>query len=87
MIPGNILRHSLLPEDLTAEDVLNVTPRYWEFHGDPLLVMDCSVATILTIHFNLCVGTLAMYLAHRPDLKETIDHLLSFEWKYVWFTE
>ncbi|KAG7441051.1 acyl-CoA dehydrogenase NM domain-like protein [Guyanagaster necrorhizus] len=65
---------------LTAEDILNVTPRYWEFHNDPLIVMDVSVATLLTIHFNLCIGTLAMYLDRRPDLKETIDRLLSFEW-------
>ncbi|KAG7440704.1 acyl-CoA dehydrogenase NM domain-like protein [Guyanagaster necrorhizus] len=65
--------------NLTAEDVLNVTPRYWEFHNDPILVMDFSVGTILTIHYNLCIGTLAMYLDHRPDLKDIVDRLLSFE--------
>lgn len=75
------LECSLLHKDLTAEDVLNVSPRYWEFHSDPILVMDVSVATILTIHFNLCVGTLAMYLDSRPDLRQTIDRLLKFEWK------
>ncbi|KAK0230056.1 acyl-CoA dehydrogenase NM domain-like protein [Armillaria fumosa] len=66
--------------NLTAEDVLNVSLRYWEFHSDPILVMDSSVGTILTIHFNLCLGTLAMYLDSRPDLKQTIERLLRFEW-------
>ncbi|KAG7439684.1 uncharacterized protein BT62DRAFT_1013654 [Guyanagaster necrorhizus] len=66
--------------NLTANDILNVTPRYWAFLNDPLMVTDVSVATLLNIHFNLYVGTLAMYLDRRPDLKETIDRLLSFEW-------
>ncbi|KAF9467065.1 acyl-CoA dehydrogenase NM domain-like protein [Collybia nuda] len=65
---------------LTAEDILNITPKYWELHNDPLLVMDGAASTLLTIHYNLCIGTLAMYLNHRPDLRDTVDRLLSFEW-------
>ncbi|KAF9467082.1 acyl-CoA dehydrogenase NM domain-like protein [Collybia nuda] len=66
--------------NLTVDDVLNITPKYWELHNDPLFFMDGAALTLMTIHYNLCIGTLAMYLDHRPDLKEIIDRLLSFEW-------
>ncbi|EIM91538.1 acyl-CoA dehydrogenase NM domain-like protein [Stereum hirsutum FP-91666 SS1] len=65
--------------ELTVDDILHVSPRYWLFHTDPILVMDGSVATLLTIHFNLCIGTLAMFVSARSDLVKTIEELLRFE--------
>ncbi len=74
--------HSLLIlclVDLSAEDVLTLSPKYWKFHTDPALCMDGGAATLLTIHFNLCIGTLAMHYRKRPDLKPILQQLLSFE--------
>ncbi|TFY83070.1 hypothetical protein EWM64_g940 [Hericium alpestre] len=65
--------------NLTAEDIINVSPRYWEFHTDPILSQDISVATLLTIHYNLCSGTIAMFAAGRPELRRVLQQLLSFE--------
>ena len=62
-----------------AEDVRCVSARYWQFHTDPLLAVDGSVGTLLTIHFNLCIGTVAMFVSERPDLAESLDQLLRFE--------
>lgn len=44
-------------------------------------MLDGSVATLLTIHYNLCLGTIAMYLKTRLDLQPIVDKLLSFESK------
>ncbi|KZT22256.1 acyl-CoA dehydrogenase NM domain-like protein [Neolentinus lepideus HHB14362 ss-1] len=64
--------------NLSADDVLNVSSKYWEFHSDPILSMDGAMATLLTIHFNLCTGTLAMFSKGRKDLVPIIEDLLSY---------
>ncbi|EEB91389.1 hypothetical protein MPER_10256, partial [Moniliophthora perniciosa FA553] len=64
---------------LTADDIRNVSPKYWAFHTDPILAMDFAVATLLTIHYNLCAGTLAMYASERPDVAVLLEKLLSFD--------
>ncbi|TFK50231.1 acyl-CoA dehydrogenase NM domain-like protein [Heliocybe sulcata] len=63
---------------LTAEDVLTLSSKYWEFHSDPVLMMDGSVATLLTIHYNLCCGTLAMFASGRPEIRGLLEDLLSY---------
>ncbi|KAJ3568328.1 hypothetical protein NP233_g5786 [Leucocoprinus birnbaumii] len=65
---------------LTAEDVLYVNENYWRFNSDPILALDGSVGTLLTIHYNLCLGTIAKYLKKRPDLQPIVDKLQTFEW-------
>ncbi|KAK0459242.1 uncharacterized protein EV420DRAFT_1269317 [Desarmillaria tabescens] len=65
--------------DLSVEDVLTLSPKYWKFHTDPALVMDGAAGTLLTIHFNLCIGTLAMHSGKRHDLKPILQQLLSFK--------
>lgn len=61
---------------MTEDDVLNVTPKYWEFHTDPINAMDGGAGTLLTIHYNLCVGTIAMFPAGK---QKVLQQLLSFE--------
>lgn len=43
-----------------------------------------AACTLLTIHYNLCAGTLAMF-ANRPYVKEILDRVLKFEYSYVTF--
>ncbi|KAJ7481909.1 acyl-CoA dehydrogenase NM domain-like protein [Mycena latifolia] len=61
---------------LTVDDVLNVSPNYWEFHTDPIHAIDLAAGTLLTIHYNLCVGTIAMFPAGKQRI---LDQLLAFE--------
>ncbi|KAJ7634349.1 acyl-CoA dehydrogenase/oxidase [Roridomyces roridus] len=61
---------------LTADDILTVSPKYWEHLRDPIHVMDGAAATLLTIHLNLCIGTIAMFPEGKEDL---LERLLAFE--------
>ncbi|GJJ05964.1 hypothetical protein Clacol_000151 [Clathrus columnatus] len=63
---------------LTTTDILHVSPRYWEFHTDPILVMDDSVVTLLTIQYNLFIGTIARFAKGRPDIEKTISEALDY---------
>ncbi|PPQ72286.1 hypothetical protein CVT24_004675 [Panaeolus cyanescens] len=65
---------------LTAEDVSNENERHWKFHSDLIFGLDSSVFILLSIHYNLCLGTITKYLPNRPDLQPIVDKLLSFEW-------
>ncbi|KAJ7907009.1 acyl-CoA dehydrogenase NM domain-like protein [Mycena leptocephala] len=71
--------------NLTSDDVLHVSTKYWEFQTDPIHVMDGAAATLLTIHYNLCVGTLAMFPVGNQNI---LERLLSFElWGQYCLTE
>ncbi|KAJ7485061.1 acyl-CoA dehydrogenase NM domain-like protein [Mycena galericulata] len=61
---------------LTVDDILDISPKYWEFVTDPIQMVDCAAATLLTIHYNLCVGTIAIFPAGKQHI---LDKLLSFE--------
>jgi len=50
-----------------------------EFHTDPILFIDGSVGVLLTIQYNLYIGTLAMFASERPDLQAAMDKALRFE--------
>ena len=65
--------------DLTAEDILHVTSKYLEFHTDPILLMDGSVPVLLTIHYNLYAGSLAMFAQGGADVQAALDKALRFE--------
>ena len=41
--------------------------------------MDGSALILLTIHYNLYIGTLAMFAHGRPDVQATLDEALRFE--------
>ncbi|KIJ43416.1 hypothetical protein M422DRAFT_60316 [Sphaerobolus stellatus SS14] len=64
--------------DLSVRDVLELSPKYWEFHTDPILVMDSSVGTLLTIQYNLCLGTLGSYRENRKELQALMTDVLRF---------
>lgn len=40
---------------------------------------DPTAFTIATIHLNLCVGTLANFVSHRPDLSDLVEKLVNFD--------
>ncbi|KAJ7488118.1 acyl-CoA dehydrogenase NM domain-like protein [Mycena latifolia] len=61
---------------LTVDDVLTVSSKYWEFQTDPIQAMDGAAATLLTIQYNLCLGTIAMFPAGKQHI---LKQLLSLE--------
>lgn len=63
---------------MTLEDISMLTEKFWDCHADPILVRDGAATTLLTIHINLVIGTLARYVRGRRDLWPLIDDLLSF---------
>ncbi|KAI0844945.1 putative acyl-CoA oxidase [Daldinia vernicosa] len=69
-----ICRHS----GMTVDDILNLRPRFWEFHRHFVTTKDYSVTTTLAIHWNLCIGTIAKFAHGRKDLQPLLQDLLSF---------
>jgi hypothetical protein len=61
------------------EDVLFLTPKFWDLHTDPIAGFDGAAATLLTIQYNLCAGTLLTYLSGQPDLAPLIQRVMDFE--------
>ncbi|KAJ7573747.1 acyl-CoA dehydrogenase NM domain-like protein [Mycena floridula] len=61
---------------LSADDVLHVSSKYWEFQTDPVTLMDGGTATLLAIHYNLCIGTIAMFSTGKEHI---LEQLLSFK--------
>ncbi|KAJ3992544.1 acyl-CoA dehydrogenase NM domain-like protein [Lentinula boryana] len=65
--------------EFTLDDILHMSDKLWDLHADPVSSIDAATTTILTIHYNLAVGTLAPLLSTRPDLAALTQKLLNFE--------
>ncbi|TCD67265.1 hypothetical protein EIP91_000342 [Steccherinum ochraceum] len=65
--------------DLSPEDVLKCTPKFWAFQEDPVFALDASVTNILACHVNLFLGTLSPHLRRRPHLESVMERGLKGE--------
>ncbi|KAI8628509.1 putative acyl-CoA oxidase [Xylariaceae sp. FL1651] len=54
-------------------------PNFWDVYRDPIMGRDTAVATILSIHWNLCMGTIGTYAHQRPDLAPLLAKLVRFD--------
>ncbi|EKM60026.1 uncharacterized protein PHACADRAFT_115441 [Phanerochaete carnosa HHB-10118-sp] len=63
---------------LEIDDVLTLSPKFWQLHQDPLATLDGGAATLVTIQVNLTAGTIARHAVHRPELVPLVDDLLSY---------
>ncbi|KAK9369881.1 acyl-CoA dehydrogenase/oxidase C-terminal [Lipomyces kononenkoae] len=63
----------------TARDVLELTPKFWQYHQDLINPLDMAAVTLITIQYNLCAGTLARFLSGRADLQELMEQILNFD--------
>ena len=68
---------------LTIDDVLTLSPKFWEIHQDPIAIVDGGAATLVTIQVNLTSGTIARQAVHRPELVPLVDDLLNYRKQYV----
>ncbi|OBZ76989.1 hypothetical protein A0H81_03428 [Grifola frondosa] len=64
---------------LSLDDVLNLTPKFWDLHMDNIVTLDSAAATLLAIQYNLAAGTLAPFAKARPELRPLMDDILKFD--------
>ncbi|KAI3331466.1 putative acyl-CoA oxidase [Xylariaceae sp. AK1471] len=64
---------------ITVEDVVKLRPNFWDVYRDPIMGRDSAVATILSIHWNLCIGTIGTFAHLRPDLAPLLEKLIRFD--------
>ncbi|KAI1741688.1 hypothetical protein F4680DRAFT_57976 [Xylaria scruposa] len=63
---------------MTIEDIRSLKPKFWDFHRHAF-TLDSGAWTILTIHWNLCMGTISSFLPERSDLLPLLQALEQFE--------
>ncbi|KAF7336927.1 hypothetical protein MVEN_02129100 [Mycena venus] len=64
---------------LTVDDILTTSENFWGVHTDPILTLDGSAGTLVTIQVNLFAGTVARYASTRPDLQAVLQDALQFK--------
>ncbi|KAJ6509202.1 hypothetical protein C8R47DRAFT_12821 [Mycena vitilis] len=64
---------------LTLDDIALLTPKFWRFHSDPIVCDDPAATTLLSIQFNLVIGTILDTVGKRADLKDLLQDLLEYK--------
>ncbi|KAI0633863.1 acyl-CoA dehydrogenase NM domain-like protein [Trametes polyzona] len=63
---------------MSMHDLLSLSPKFWQLHSDPIVLLDGAAFTLLVIQYNLCAGTIARYASRRPELLPIVDDLLRY---------
>jgi hypothetical protein len=64
---------------LTAMDLLTLSPKFWQLHTDPIWSVDGAAGTLVTLQYNCCAGTLAMFARTQPELRPILQQVLDFD--------
>ncbi|KIK58697.1 hypothetical protein GYMLUDRAFT_74764 [Collybiopsis luxurians FD-317 M1] len=65
---------------LSAHDIHTTLQKFWDLHQDPITCIGGAATTLLTIQYNLVIGTLTrINPAGHPDIHQLIEDLLSFK--------
>ena len=67
------------PVALSAYDCHFLTDKFWAMHLDNIAALDLAACTLLTIQYNLVIGTLAPHASKRPEMRPLLQHLLNFD--------
>ena len=73
------LTNQNLIAELTASDISTLSQKFWDLHTSPLAYVDGAATTLLTIQYNLCVGTILLFSKGRPELQILVDNLLQYK--------
>ncbi|KAJ7121261.1 acyl-CoA oxidase [Mycena crocata] len=65
--------------DLTVDDVLTCSEKFWTSTLDPINMVDGAATALWTIHVNLACGTLTQYAADSSEKQDLCRKLLAFE--------
>jgi hypothetical protein len=60
-----------------------MTPAFWKLHMDMLTAMDGGAINLVSVQYNLFVGTVAPFAATHPELPPIIQKALRVEISYV----
>lgn len=71
--------------ELKADDVKNMTSKFWQFHSDPILFRDTGAMTNITIQYNPALGTLLDLGSEKPELQHLIKGILNYTISLVFF--
>lgn len=64
---------------LTPADILTLSHKFWQLHSDPIFGVDGAAATLLTLQYNCCAGTLAMFAPEQPAIDDILRLVLAYE--------
>ncbi|KAF8590341.1 acyl-CoA dehydrogenase NM domain-like protein [Ramaria rubella] len=64
---------------LTWRDCVELTPKFWALHMDNIVALDIAAGLLLTIQYNLALGTLGRFAEDRTDLHPLLDKIARFE--------
>jgi hypothetical protein len=64
---------------INASDVLHLTPKFWQYHQDPIVALDMAAFTLMRIQYNLVAGTLAPFAIDGAELRPILDRILNFD--------
>ncbi len=64
---------------MSINDILHLTPKFWDMHRDPVILEASAAYTYVTMQYNLCAGTIVQFLEGRPDLVRVVDDLLKYK--------
>ena len=56
-----------------------MTPKFWQFHLDPINTKDLAAFTLSSIQINLAAGTLAPFTEKRPELQQLLRSIVNFD--------
>ncbi|KAI1392473.1 putative acyl-CoA oxidase [Hypoxylon trugodes] len=64
---------------ITIDDIVRMRPKFWGFNRHLVAMRDPAVSTILGIHWNLCMGTIARFSHDQPHLVKLLEDLERFD--------
>lgn len=64
---------------MTPQDVVFMTPKFWQLHMDLMSNVDGAAMTLITIQYNLAAGTLAPFAFKRPELQPLLRSIMNFD--------
>ncbi|KAL4935087.1 hypothetical protein BDV06DRAFT_137715 [Aspergillus oleicola] len=65
--------------NLALDDILFFSPLFCDLHTDFISAMDGGMITLVTIQYNLFIGTVLPFAATRPELLPLLHRALRFE--------
>lgn len=64
---------------MKIQDVLSLSPKFWQLHQDFLAAFDIAAYTLVTIQLNLAAGTLAPFATSSRQHRLLLEEILGFE--------
>lgn len=71
--------------DLSLEDITKLSTRFWNLHLNPIISADGAATTLITIQYNLVLGTILDHIGDRTDLDQLLQDMLQYRIWYVRF--